>query len=165
MNIQQIRNATMRITLGNTTFLTDPWLADKGAAGSFRDWGGNQPLTAFQAATAMPMKPLPCPRSAILSHVDACSSPISIRTILIWIWPVIRSELRSPGIFPSLSRTKPMPQSWPTPVSPMSAFCLRTRSHSRQSRCAVLPDAMAPVSPVAFPVASSFRLPEKKHSI
>ncbi len=72
MNIQQIRNATMRITLGNTTFLTDPWLADKGAAGSFRDWGGNQPLTASQAATAMPMKPLPCPRSAILSHVDAC---------------------------------------------------------------------------------------------
>ena len=72
MNIQQIRNATMRITLGNTTFLTDPWLADKGAAGSFRDWSGNQPLTASQAATAMPMKPLPCPRSAILSHVDAC---------------------------------------------------------------------------------------------
>lgn len=72
MNIQQIRNATMRITLGNTTFLTDPWLADKGTAGSFRDWGGNQPLTASQAATAMPMKPLPCPRSAILSHVDAC---------------------------------------------------------------------------------------------
>ncbi len=36
MNIQQIRNATMRITLGNTTFLTDPWLADKGAAGSLR---------------------------------------------------------------------------------------------------------------------------------
>lgn len=72
MNIQQIRSATLRITIGNTTFLIDPWLADTGTAGSFRDWGGNQPLTASQAAIPMPMKPLPCPKSTILSHVDAC---------------------------------------------------------------------------------------------
>lgn len=70
MNIQQIRNATMRITLGNTTFLTDPWLADKGAAGSFRDWGGNQPLTASQAATALSQVRhfIPC-RCLFITHL------------------------------------------------------------------------------------------------
>lgn len=30
MKIQQIRNATLKITYGDTVFLLDPWLQDKG---------------------------------------------------------------------------------------------------------------------------------------
>ena len=37
MNIQQIRNATLRITISGKTFLIDPWLAAKGTMGCFAD--------------------------------------------------------------------------------------------------------------------------------
>ena len=39
MKIQQIRNATLRIEYAGKTFLTDPWLMDKGAMGTFRALG------------------------------------------------------------------------------------------------------------------------------
>ena len=40
MNIQQIRNATLKITYHSKTFLLDPWLCGKGETGSFSDIPG-----------------------------------------------------------------------------------------------------------------------------
>ena len=36
MKIQQIRNATLKITYARTVFLLDPWLQDKGTGPAFR---------------------------------------------------------------------------------------------------------------------------------
>ena len=70
MKIQQIRNAALRITFGGKTFLTDPWLAPKGAMGPFTD-----PTIRYvdeaQAKLAMPLCDLPMPIEDVLAGVDA----------------------------------------------------------------------------------------------
>lgn len=92
------------------------------------------------------------------------SSPISIGpsvTILIWIWPVIRSELRSrylPVFVQNEADAAVLAHSGFHRCPPSVS---RTRSFSSVTLRRTPRDAMAPVSPVAFPVASSFRLPEK----
>ena len=40
MDIQQIRNATLKIVYQGKTFLIDPWLCGKGSFGSFEDIPG-----------------------------------------------------------------------------------------------------------------------------
>ena len=40
MDIQQIRNATLKIVYQGKTFLIDPWLCGKGSLGSFEDIPG-----------------------------------------------------------------------------------------------------------------------------
>lgn len=70
MHIQQIRNATVRISYGGKTFLMDPWLMDKGAMGTFAE-------TSYRCADAakenipMPMCALPFSVEEILRGVDA----------------------------------------------------------------------------------------------
>ncbi len=70
MNIQQIRNATVRITYDDNVFLIDPWLIKKGAMGCFSD-------TPFRCADPakenipMPMCDLPMPAEDVLRGVDA----------------------------------------------------------------------------------------------
>ncbi|MCR4667628.1 MAG: MBL fold metallo-hydrolase [Desulfovibrio sp.] len=70
MNIQQLRNATVRIEYGGKSFLIDPWLMDKGAMGCFVD-------TPFRCVDPsketipMPMCDLPMPVNDILRGVDA----------------------------------------------------------------------------------------------
>jgi L-ascorbate metabolism protein UlaG (beta-lactamase superfamily) len=70
MNIQQIRNATVRINYGGKSFLIDPWLMDKDAMGCFAD-------TPFRCVDQskenipMPMCALPMPVKDILRGVDA----------------------------------------------------------------------------------------------
>ena len=65
MNIQQIRNATVRINYGGKSFLIDPWLMDKDAMGCFAD-------TPFRCVDQskenipMPMCALPMPVKDIL---------------------------------------------------------------------------------------------------
>lgn len=71
MDIQQIRNATLRIEYAGVTFLTDPWLAPKGSMGTFRD----HPMFRCrpeQLDLAMPLCDLPLPVEDILRGVDAC---------------------------------------------------------------------------------------------
>ena len=70
MKIQQIRNATLKIAYGGKTFLTDPWLQEKGALGTFAD----KPfrcLSPEKETVAMPMCGLPMPREEVLQGVDA----------------------------------------------------------------------------------------------
>lgn len=70
MRIQQIRSAMVRITYAGKTFLTDPWLAEKGAMGPFND-----PSFRYrrpeQANIAMPMCELPMPVEKIIKGIDA----------------------------------------------------------------------------------------------
>ncbi len=70
MHIQQIRNAMIRIAYAEKTFLIDPWLAAKGATGTF----AGLPFRCLhpeQTNIAMPMAALPMPVEKILHHVDA----------------------------------------------------------------------------------------------
>ncbi|MBQ7617361.1 MAG: MBL fold metallo-hydrolase [Desulfovibrio sp.] len=70
MKIKQIRNATLKITFAGQTFLTDPWLADQGAMGTFAKGSYRSPK-AEQNNIAMPICALPFPREEILKGVDA----------------------------------------------------------------------------------------------
>ena len=70
MHIRQIRNATVRITYGGKTFLTDPWLMPKGAMGCFADTPF-RPCRPEQESIPMPMCALPIPVEDVLRDVDA----------------------------------------------------------------------------------------------
>lgn len=73
MKIQQIRNATIRITFGSKTFLIDPWLAAKGAMGCFADIPGH-PYTLpdpMKEQLLMPICGLPMETADVLAGVDA----------------------------------------------------------------------------------------------
>ena len=73
MNIQQIRNATLRITISGKTFLIDPWLAAKGTMGCFADIPGH-PFTLLDPVKEqipMPIFDLPMAISDVLADVDA----------------------------------------------------------------------------------------------
>lgn len=70
MKIQQIRNATLRIEYGGKTFLTDPWLMDKGAMGTL----ANTPYRCADPSKEnipMPMVALPMPVADVLRDIDA----------------------------------------------------------------------------------------------
>lgn len=72
MKIQQIRNATIRITFGGKTFLVDPWLTGKGEMGSFMDIPGH-PYTLpdpVKEMLPMPLFPLPMKKEEVLAGVD-----------------------------------------------------------------------------------------------
>lgn len=73
MKFQQIRNATTKIEYGGLTFLIDPWLAEKGALGSFRSLSvpDFEPPLPEQWYIPMPMCGLPMAPADILAHVDA----------------------------------------------------------------------------------------------
>lgn len=71
MKIQQIRNATLKITYGGHTFLIDPWLLPKGAFGTFRG-KPFRPLMEGQEDIPMPCAELPFPKEDVLLGVDAC---------------------------------------------------------------------------------------------
>lgn len=71
MKITQIRNATIRVQYGGKTFLVDPWLADKGAMGTFQEVLPGAVTDPIKAATPMPMCSLPMSVDDILSGVDA----------------------------------------------------------------------------------------------
>ena len=63
MKIQQIRNATLKVTYAGATFLIDPWLAGRWEMGCFADIPG-APFTVPDPAKRhipMPMCPLPLP--------------------------------------------------------------------------------------------------------
>lgn len=70
MKIRQIRNATLKITYADKTFLVDPWLMKKGAFGTFRNTP-YRPLTEDREDIAMPMVDLPFPEEEVLAGVDA----------------------------------------------------------------------------------------------
>lgn len=70
MKIQQIRNAALRISFGGKLFLTDPWLAPKGALGPLRD-ERYRFLSEEKARLPMPLCDLPMPVEAVLDGVDA----------------------------------------------------------------------------------------------
>ena len=72
MKIQQIRNATLRIEYAGKTFLTDPWLMDKGAMGTFRALGNVFRCEPDKLDIPMPMTALPMPAEDVLKGVDAC---------------------------------------------------------------------------------------------
>ncbi len=63
LSLQHIRNATIKLTSGDTTFLIDPMFAEVGAyegfPGTYRSWLRN------------PLTPLPMPVKDILEDVDA----------------------------------------------------------------------------------------------
>ena len=66
MKIQQIRNATLKVTYAGATFLIDPWLAGRWEMGCFADIPG-APFTVPDPAKChipMPICPLPLPESA-----------------------------------------------------------------------------------------------------
>lgn len=72
MKIQQIRNATIKITYHGKTFLVDPWLCGKGQIGSFGDIPG-QPYVIpdpVKMQIPMPIYDLPMPLADILDGVD-----------------------------------------------------------------------------------------------
>lgn len=73
MKIQQIRNATIRITFGGKTFLIDPWLAAKGTMGCFADIPGH-PYSLpdpTKEQILMPICPLPMETADVLAGIDA----------------------------------------------------------------------------------------------
>lgn len=70
MKIQQIRNATVKISFGGITWLVDPWLIKKGAFGIFRDTP-YRPLTEDREDLPMPLVDLPFPKEKVLDGVDA----------------------------------------------------------------------------------------------
>lgn len=61
--VQLIRNATVKITCGKTTFLVDPMLAEQGAYPGFQD--------TYRSELRNPLTPLPMPVEEILKGVDA----------------------------------------------------------------------------------------------
>lgn len=72
MKFQQIRNATVKVTYGNQTFLVDPWLAPKGSSLSFEEVKDFfQVPDEKMLKPKMPLAELPMAREEILSHVDA----------------------------------------------------------------------------------------------
>lgn len=63
MNVQLIRNATVKVTYGDTTFLVDPMLAEPGAYPGFQD--------TYRSELRNPLTTLPMPIENILKGVDA----------------------------------------------------------------------------------------------
>ena len=70
MEIQQIRNATLKITYGKMTFLVDPWLAERGAMGCLADYKMTIP-DAAKEKIKMPTVGLPQSSEEILAGIDA----------------------------------------------------------------------------------------------
>lgn len=72
MKIQQIRNATLKITFGGKTFLVDPWLIGGQKFGRFVDIPGNPFHTPdpVREQIPMPIFDLPAPVEEILRGVD-----------------------------------------------------------------------------------------------
>ncbi|WP_288201749.1 MBL fold metallo-hydrolase [uncultured Megasphaera sp.] len=72
MEIQQIRNATNKITYAGKTFLVDPWLVKKGGMGAMADIPGHayQVPDPVKMQIAMPIFDLPLPVTDILAGVD-----------------------------------------------------------------------------------------------
>ena len=66
MIIQQIRNATLKNTYGDITFLVDPWLQDKGTGFSART------IRSEMVGVKCPLNDLPDTPESILSGVDCC---------------------------------------------------------------------------------------------
>ena len=66
MKIQQIRNATLKITYGDTVFLLDPWLQDKGTG--FSAPTVNPEMSGLKG----PFDELPMPPEEIIKDVDYC---------------------------------------------------------------------------------------------
>lgn len=71
MKIQQIRNATNKITYGGKTFLVDPWLAAPYSLGCLDDTGLFKAVDPVKGKIPMPLFPLPRTIPEILSGVDA----------------------------------------------------------------------------------------------
>jgi len=72
MKIQQIRNATLRISFGGAEFLVDPWLASKAEGITFAMVGQTaEVVDPAQLDIVMPRCELPLPRAAVLDGVDA----------------------------------------------------------------------------------------------
>lgn len=71
MKITQIRNATLKIEFGGSTFIVDPWLMKKGEFGTFRDTP-YRPLTEDRKDIPMPLVDLPFPKEEVLAGADAC---------------------------------------------------------------------------------------------
>lgn len=71
MNIRQIRNATLRIEYAGKIFLIDPWLAKKGAMGSFADFPDSRMSDPTNLHVKMPMCELPIPAEEVISGVNA----------------------------------------------------------------------------------------------
>lgn len=63
MNVQLIRNATVKVTYGDTTFLVDPMLAEPETYPGFQD--------TYRSELRNPLTPLPMPIGDILKGVDA----------------------------------------------------------------------------------------------
>ena len=60
IQIQQIRNATVKVSYNGKIFLIDPWLAPKEAMGSFNSLNaGFAPVNSEKADVFMPMCELP----------------------------------------------------------------------------------------------------------
>ncbi len=74
MKIQQIRNATLKITYESLTFLVDPWLCGKGEMGCFADIPGliYKIPDPVKMQIPMPLFDLPMDRTDVLSGVDCC---------------------------------------------------------------------------------------------
>ena len=72
MDIQQIRNATLKIVYQGKTFLIDPWLCGKGSLGSFGDIPGKPYMIPdpVKMEIAMPIYGLPRTPQEILNGVD-----------------------------------------------------------------------------------------------
>ncbi len=63
VELQQIRNATAKITYGNTTFLIDPMLSKKGTYPGFEG--------TYRSELRNPLVELPMPEAEVLNGVDA----------------------------------------------------------------------------------------------
>ena len=63
VQLQQIRNATVRITYGDTTFLVDPMLSKKGSYPGFEQ--------TYRSELRNPLVELPMPVEEVLADVDA----------------------------------------------------------------------------------------------
>ncbi|WP_108444215.1 MBL fold metallo-hydrolase [Halomonas denitrificans] len=61
--VQQIRNATVKITYGDTTFLIDPMLAEQGAYPGFED--------TYRSELRNPLVGLPMPAEEVIDDADA----------------------------------------------------------------------------------------------
>ena len=73
MKIQQIRNATLKLSYGGKVFLIDPWLAAKGETGAFADFPSFTIGADVDPAVndvAMPLVDLPEPLDKILEGVN-----------------------------------------------------------------------------------------------
>lgn len=70
--IQQIRNATIKLSYGGYIFLIDPWLAPKGATGSLLDFnrGDFEVKELVKRSIRMPICDLPLPVTEILEDVN-----------------------------------------------------------------------------------------------